>query len=779
MKKPKPYQADCVKALTNAYRSGRNRALVVMASGLGKTLTSAFSIREFFAERGEDSRVLFLCHNNEILNKAKTEYMSVFGEEYSYGLYTGVEKTSHRVNFLFASFQTMKLHLKEFDTQEFYYIVVDEAHHGQASTFKKVITYFMPQFLLGMTATPKRLDGLNISEIFGDVIYEKDLPQAIKEHLLATVDYRLLLDDIEDIFKYLGRDDITIAELNRNIFVPKRDDEIVRIINEKVAEREHPKTIVFCPSISHANIIAELIDGAVVVHSELPQSTCYKRIAAFRGGKVHTIVSVDQLNEGVDIPGADVIVFLRSTVSPTIFYQQLGRGLRKTQGKKSVLVLDFVANCERIEMIENLRRATTSASNTDEKDDSGRSGSFNLDIATQQFRESQMDIMSLIANARANDRQFYSKEFIIHQIQSLAKDLGRTPTVADFEKSKSCHMDPSIIKRYFGSYNGGLIAAGLQPNHVIYQTDEELLRGLRGLYERLARVPLAKDLSIFSDMPCVSTYRKRFGTFANALYLAGITREKPKQKLRCDYTSEQLIEFLQDLGSKLGRAPHMSDLEGIPGAPARSAYFKHFGTWSNAQNAAGFTPSKPDYARSELIDILKSISEKKGGAAPSRSDLKNATHAPSINAFIKEFGSWTNALRAAGFVPPTRYSNSYTDDELIEILQNKAKSLGRVPGIRDMNADSNVPSAPTYEQHFGSYGNAVKIAGLKLSRNRNYTEGELILQLQILAKKIGRSPTTREVGADPDTAAPVTFTQHFGSWDCALHAAGLERRKKR
>ena len=601
MKKPKPYQADCVKALTNAYRSGRNRALVVMAAGLGKTLTSAFSIREFFAERGEDSRVLFLCHNNEILNKAKTEYMSVFGEEYSYGLYTGVEKTSHRVNFLFASFQTMKLHLKEFDTQEFYYIVVDEAHHGQASTFKKVITYFMPQFLLGMTATPKRLDGLNISEIFGDVIYEKDLPQAIKEHLLAT----------------------------------------------------------------------------------------------------------------------------------------------------------------------------------DEKDDSGRSGSFNLDIATQQFRESQMDIMSLIANARANDRQFYSKEFIIHQIQSLAKDLGRTPTVADFGKSKSCHMDPSIIKRYFGSYNGGLIAAGLQPNRVTYQTDEELLRGLRVLYERLARVPLAKDLSVFSDMPCVSTYRKRFGTFANALYLAGITREKPKQKLRCDYTSEQLIEFLQDLGSKLGRAPHMSDLGGIPGAPARSAYFKHFGTWSNAQNAAGFTPSKHDYARSEFIDILKSISAKKGGAAPSRSDLKNAAHAPSIKAFIKEFGSWLNALRAAGFVPPTRYLNSYTDDELIEILQNKAKSLGRVPGIRDMNADSNVPSAPTYEQHFGSYGNAVKIAGLKLSRNRNYTEGELILQLQILAKKIGRSPTTREVGADPDTAAPVTFTQHFGSWDCALHAAGLERRKKR
>ena len=187
----------------------------------------------------------------------------------------------------------------------------------------------------------------------------------------------------------------------------------------------------------------------------------------------------------------------------------------------------------------------------------------------------------------------------------------------------------------------------------------------------------------------------------------------------------------------------MNDLDGIPGAPTRRAYFKHFGTWSNAQNAAGFTPSKPDYARSELIDILKSISEKKGGAAPSRSDLKNAAHAPSIKAFIKEFGSWSNALRATGFVPPTRYLNSYTDDELIEILQNKAKSLGRIPDIRDMNADSNVPSAPTYGQHFGSYGNAVKIAGLKLSRNRNYTEGELILQLQILAKKIGRSPTTR------------------------------------
>ena len=777
MKKPKPYQAECVNALVETHKSGNDRALIVMASGLGKTLTSAFSIREFIAMCHENSRVLFLCHNNEILGKAKTEYRSVFGEEYSYGSYTGIEKTSRRVNFLFASFQTMKLHLKDFAPDEFDYVIVDEAHHGQAITFKKVISYFKPRFLLGMTATPKRLDGLDISEIFGGTVYEKDLPQAIKEHLLATVDYRLLLDDIEDIFKYLGRDDVTIAELNRNIFVPKRDEEIIRIINEKIAEKEHHKTIIFCTSINHADVMAGLIDGAAVVHSELSQSVCHERIAAFRNGRIQTIVSVDQLNEGVDIPDADVIVFLRSTVSPTVFYQQLGRGLRKTSSKKSVLILDFVANCERIEMIENLHRAIVPKTTKGGGKDSYER--FSLDISTQKFREMKMDIMHLIESARANDRLSYSKEFIIQQIQGLAKELGRAPTSIDLEESDEYHLEHNTISRYFGTFNNAVIAAGFAPNRMVNYTREELISKLKELYARLGRIPLCNDLVAFSDMPSISTYRNKFGSFANALYLAGITDEEPEMERRVRrYTTEELIELLQTLGKTLGHPPKAKDFEDAPDTPGVAVLYNRFGTFSNALSMAGYElPEKHSYTKAELIEILKDISIRKG-KVPSRKDIGNE-HGPSVKQFIKAFGSWPNALREAGFSPDGKYTNSYTDAELIEKLQSKARSLGRTPGIRDMNADSDMPSAPTYEQHFGTYGNAIKAAGLKPTRIRSYTEDELVLQLQTLAEKLGRTPTTKEVDADHDTAAPVTFTKYFGSWQNALQAAGLPKYKRR
>ena len=159
---PFDYQKECLSAIRETRRSSK-KALVVMASGLGKTVTVAFDAKSW--RREHRGRVLYLCHQNDILYQAKTTFEGIIGHEFSYGYFHGEEKTLHSVDFLFASLQTIERHKRKFGRQEFTYVVVDESHHSQAKTFRSTIEYFEPEFLLGATATPDRLDKLNIREI--------------------------------------------------------------------------------------------------------------------------------------------------------------------------------------------------------------------------------------------------------------------------------------------------------------------------------------------------------------------------------------------------------------------------------------------------------------------------------------------------------------------------------------------------------------------------------------------------------------------------------------
>ena len=328
---PRSHQVECLDAISKAVESGLRRALVVMASGLGKTLTSAFAIERFFAGR-EFGRVLVLCHSEAILSQSKDKYKSYFGEEYSYGMFTGHEKAARRTDFLFATFQTMKEHRKEFAKDLFNYVVVDEAHHSHACTYFPTIKYFEPEFLLGLTATPDRLDGQDIKEIYGAPVYELDFVAAMSRGLLAECDYQLVLDDMsqEKLDECLESGErLSIAQLNRTVFVPKRDEEIVRLIRQYSAEQQDPKTIIFCKTIEHARRITKMMgEDVVLVHNGQSNLTNDMALEAFRQGKIRTIVSVQMLNEGIDVPDANVIVFLRNTCSETIFYQHLGRGTR-------------------------------------------------------------------------------------------------------------------------------------------------------------------------------------------------------------------------------------------------------------------------------------------------------------------------------------------------------------------------------------------------------------------------------------------------------------------
>ncbi len=328
-----------------------------MASGLGKTVTVALDIKNWLKEhRG---RVLYLCHQNDILYQAKATIQAVLGSSSTFGFFHGTEKNLRGVDCLFASFQTMERSLDFFDPEEFSYVAVDESHHSQADTYRSVVEYFRPRFLLAVTATPNRRDHRNIRELYGEEVYFLPLDEALARELVCPVDYRLMSEeiDLDEIIRQEAKDRLSIKALNRHIFLPRRDEEIAAIIGKHSGECTDPKIIVFCPSIEYCGRLTTLMPGSLPLHARIAQKERAVRLELFRQGIINAVLTVDAFNEGVDIPRANVVVFLRSTASSTVFLQQLGRGLRKADGKEKVVVLDFVANCERINMVYDLWEA--------------------------------------------------------------------------------------------------------------------------------------------------------------------------------------------------------------------------------------------------------------------------------------------------------------------------------------------------------------------------------------------------------------------------------------
>ena len=350
---PFDYQSECLGELAKARAAGKQKGLVVMASGLGKTFTVAFDVQTWL--KSAQGRFLYLCDQNDILYQARTTFETVLGDTASFGYYNGEEKSARGKEGVFASFQTMGKHLRSFSPTEFAYIVVDESHHSHADTYRNVIKHFTPAWLLGVTATPDRMDGQDIRDMYGPELFYLPLETAIARGLLTPVDYRLLADEvsIDAIEKKIGSIR-SVKDLNRMIFTPKQDAEIAQIVAKHAAEFSDPRIIYFTSSLDRCDELCGHLPDAIAIHSRVPVKERNIRTELFRQGLVNTVVTVDCFNEGIDIPQANVVVFLRSTESPTIFFQQLGRGLRKSEGKDKVIVLDFVGNCERIKMVRKM-----------------------------------------------------------------------------------------------------------------------------------------------------------------------------------------------------------------------------------------------------------------------------------------------------------------------------------------------------------------------------------------------------------------------------------------
>ena len=390
------YQEECLTAIHNARLTGMIRALIVMATRLGKTITAALDVQRF--ARDKRIRVLYLCHKNDILYQARLEFQRVFGTERTYGFFHGTKKDFENVDFLFSSFDTLGGWLELFDSEAFDYVIVDESHHSHAETYLPTIEHFKPKFLLAITATPNRMDEKDITDIFGKPVFNLPLEKALALGYLAPVDYRILTDEIQTD-KIIETPDKrwSVSALNRQIFVPKRDEEIVRLIGQYTKDVKDLKMIVFCSSVKHCDRLVTYLSDSLAFHSRIPGKERDVRLEMFRQEMLNTVVTVDCFNEGIDIPRANVIVFLRSTASHTIFLQQLGRGLTKEEGKDRVLVLDFVANLERIKMVEGLvKKVEQNILPGDRKKWNGSTAPLTIDIGKVSFHEKKVTMADLL-----------------------------------------------------------------------------------------------------------------------------------------------------------------------------------------------------------------------------------------------------------------------------------------------------------------------------------------------------------------------------------------------
>jgi len=404
-KELRPYQEQAVDAVDLARSQGRRVGLIIMATGLGKTrVAGEIILREILNQRGTE--VLVLAHMVDLAHQFETALWETLPKDTSTHIWAGGEYPSYAGGVACATEQSIiEAAKRENLVGRFSLVIVDEAHHAPADGYRQLLDLLQPNFLLGLTATPWRSDERLLSDMFGPPVFAMSVVEGMQQGYLAGVDYRMLVDDIdwEEVPK-LSRQGLTISELNRRLFLPQRDESIVAKLVEHLDSINDPRCIVFCRTIDHANTIYRLLRAAGkpcrVIHSGLERIEATNTLREFRSGANPTLISVDMLNEGIDVPDVNVVGFLRVTHSRRIFVQQLGRGLRIHEGKATVRILDFVADIRRVAAGLRLNREATEFADRVNKKEAvrfpdGRIVHFSNDRALSFFQEYLQDVAAV------------------------------------------------------------------------------------------------------------------------------------------------------------------------------------------------------------------------------------------------------------------------------------------------------------------------------------------------------------------------------------------------
>ena len=449
---PNSMQVGFINNLQKIYEAGENRALLISATGTGKTYASAFAMRELGFQR-----VLFLVHRNQIAKQAMKSYRKVFGGQVVMGMVTGKHQ-KYDADFVFATIQTLSKDeiLEKYGKTAFDAIVIDEAHHSAANSYKKVMDYFHPKLWLGMTATPDKrddnLDGRNIYEIFNhQIAYEIRLQDAMEEDLLCPFHYFGITDleviadagkskqDKIENFQYLTSDERALNVMKQAEFFGYSGERV--------------KGLIFCSRIDEARILSEKFNSkgwrTLVLSGNDSEETRVEAIERLAGDEredaLDYIISVDIFSEGVDVPEINQVIMLRPTESPIVFIQQLGRGLRKAEEKEYVVVLDFIGNYNNNFMIPVALSGDRSY-NADVIRKYVISGNSTIPGAsTVHFDEISKDKIF-----RSIDKIKGMKTLIKESYVSLKNRLGRVPLLYDFYENQE--IDPLVIIKEYKTY---------------------------------------------------------------------------------------------------------------------------------------------------------------------------------------------------------------------------------------------------------------------------------------------------------------------------------------
>ena len=412
--KPNYMQRRALKEL-NRYRvMGMKKALIVAAAGSGKTFLAAFDVRNF-----NPDRMLYIVHEGSILQKSLETFQKVFGNAKTYGIYNK-DNSDIDSDFLFAGNLKVSQNLCQFDRDAFDYIILDECHHATADSYKKIINHFNPEFLIGLTATPERMDNKDVFELFDtNVPYELRLRDAIINELVVPFRYYGIRDSLVDYGLPKNQERKMISQL-----ASVEHCEFIRDEIEKRRGEGKLKALAFCRNVTHARMMAEELGEFYHTAYLTANNSIGERICAYNDLQddekdLEILFTVDILNEGVDIPGCNMVLFLRPTESSTVFIQQLGRGLRKYKDKQFVTVLDFIGNSYKRSVQIAFAMSSLSENFVLEKklmqslvrDDFKALDLAQYGVSIQFDRESQQEIIEYIDKENFNSLSYLKQDY--------------------------------------------------------------------------------------------------------------------------------------------------------------------------------------------------------------------------------------------------------------------------------------------------------------------------------------------------------------------------------
>lgn len=509
---PNKMQQEALKALAKLQQNNKHKALLISATGTGKTYLSAFAVK-----KANPKRLLFLAHREQILKQACKTFAKII-PDIQYGILSANHKDFHKP-YLFATINMLSKeeNLTQFTPTHFDYIIIDETHRAGASSYLKILNYFQPQFLLGMTATPERTDGFDIYQLFDhNIAYEIRLNQAMQENLLCP-------------FHYFGITDITVddQEINDNSTFNDltTDARVTHIINQSQYygfSGERLRGLIFCSQIEEAQILSQKFNergfNTIALSGKDSQETrtnaIHKLEQKERSTGLDYIFTVDIMNEGIDIPAINQIIMLRPTKSAIIFVQQLGRGLRKYPQKDYVVILDFIGNYQNNFMIPIALSGDTSYNKDNIRHYVAEGNRFIFGSSTIHFdKVARQKIYQAIDSAKLSDTALLKNEYL-----QLKQKLGKIPSIFDFsqfgsidilkflDKFKTYH---NFLQKYDRDYT---IRFNTIQEEILYFISYRFAKGKR-IHELIALKLLLKNTShLLTDIEQILTtkYHQEF-----------------------------------------------------------------------------------------------------------------------------------------------------------------------------------------------------------------------------------------------------------------------------